>query len=222
MPTAKPATGQTTSAFTANWYSSSGATGYRLDMLRKSILFVAQSDDDAKEFAQVKLNPFLKRIPQLVATLKNEKYAQTNMQWLWPTHELIISGPGERVMDAASAYVTVDMMRNVFYNGTAKKAQREGMDFAGKTGTTSNFVDAWFAGYSPRYTVVVWVKNSRAALPCSLGPRPLRLAPPNGTCGSAPADSECQPLLSGPCRLFQNCGISQPKLRKAGDAARVS
>lgn len=66
-------------------------------------------------------------------------------------------GPGERVMDAASAYVTVDMMRNVFYNGTAKKGRREGMDFAGKTGTTSNFVDAWFVGYSPRYTVAVWV-----------------------------------------------------------------
>ena len=41
-----------------------------------------------------------------------------------------------------------------------------------------------------RYTVVVWVKNSRAACPCSLGPSPLFFAPPNGTCGSAPADSE--------------------------------
>jgi penicillin-binding protein 1A len=66
-------------------------------------------------------------------------------------------GTGERVMDAASAYVTIDMMRNVFTNGTAKKGIREGMDFAGKTGTTSNFVDAWFVGYSPRYTVAVWV-----------------------------------------------------------------
>lgn len=66
-------------------------------------------------------------------------------------------GSGERVMDAASAYVTIDMMRNVFTNGTAKKGVRPGMDFAGKTGTTSNFVDAWFVGYSPRYTVAVWV-----------------------------------------------------------------
>ena len=65
-------------------------------------------------------------------------------------------GPGERVMRAADAYVTVDMMRNVFTAGTAKKGRREGMDFAGKTGTTSNFVDAWFVGYSPRYTVAVW------------------------------------------------------------------
>jgi membrane peptidoglycan carboxypeptidase len=51
----------------------------------------------------------------------------------------------------------VDMMRNVFDAGTAKKGRRPGMDFAGKTGTTSNFVDAWFVGYSPRYTVAVWV-----------------------------------------------------------------
>lgn len=65
--------------------------------------------------------------------------------------------PGLRVMPQAQAYVVVDMMRNVFKNGTAKKGQREGMDFAGKTGTTSNFVDAWFVGYSPRYTVAVWV-----------------------------------------------------------------
>lgn len=65
--------------------------------------------------------------------------------------------PGERVMAAGDAYVLIDMMRNVFFAGTAKKGQRPGMDFAGKTGTTSGYVDAWFAGYSPRYTVVVWV-----------------------------------------------------------------
>lgn len=64
--------------------------------------------------------------------------------------------PGVRAMDAADAYVMIDMMRNVFYAGTAKKGQRPGMDFGGKTGTTSNFVDAWFVGYSPRYTVAVW------------------------------------------------------------------
>jgi penicillin-binding protein 1A len=65
--------------------------------------------------------------------------------------------PGVRAMDAATAYEMVDMMRNVFYAGTAKKGRRDGMDFAGKTGTTSNFVDAWFVGYSPRYTVAVWI-----------------------------------------------------------------
>jgi penicillin-binding protein 1A len=60
-------------------------------------------------------------------------------------------------MPQAQAFVVVDMMRNVFLAGTARKGRREGMDFAGKTGTTSNFVDAWFVGYSPRYTASVWV-----------------------------------------------------------------
>lgn len=66
-------------------------------------------------------------------------------------------GLGERVMDAADAYIVVDMMRNVFLAGTAKRGRRPGMDFGGKTGTTSNFIDAWFVGYSPTYTVAVWI-----------------------------------------------------------------
>lgn len=72
-------------------------------------------------------------------------------------------GAGVRVMDAGTAYVMVDMMRNVFHAGTAKKGQVAGMDFAGKTGTTSNFVDAWFVGYSPRYTVAVWIGTDGTA-----------------------------------------------------------
>lgn len=72
-------------------------------------------------------------------------------------------GPGDRVMPQADAYVVVDMMRGVFKSGTAKRGQRPGMDFAGKTGTTSNFVDAWFVGYSPRYTVAVWVGTDGTA-----------------------------------------------------------
>lgn len=65
--------------------------------------------------------------------------------------------PGERVIPADQAYVLVDMMRNVFLAGTARRGSRPGMDFGGKTGTTSGFVDAWFVGYSPRYTVAVWI-----------------------------------------------------------------
>ncbi len=65
--------------------------------------------------------------------------------------------PGVQAMPAGEAYVLADMMRNVFLAGTAKRGQKAGMDYAGKTGTTSGFVDAWFVGYSPRYTVAVWV-----------------------------------------------------------------
>ncbi len=77
-------------------------------------------------------------------------------------------GAGERVMGAGDAHVLIDMMRNVFLSGTAKKGQRPGMDFAGKTGTTSGYVDAWFVGYSPRYTVAVWMGTDGTA---SIGDR---------------------------------------------------
>ncbi|MEQ1503477.1 MAG: PBP1A family penicillin-binding protein [Myxococcota bacterium] len=64
--------------------------------------------------------------------------------------------PGVRVLEPEVAYQLVDLMRNVVTNGTGKKADVEGYARAGKTGTTSNFVDAWFCGYTPLYTVIVW------------------------------------------------------------------
>lgn len=78
------------------------ATAYRLDMIRKSVLAVAQSDDDAKEFSTIKLTPFLERISALESTLKNLRYAKTLNQWLWANHELIISGPGLNAQQSKS------------------------------------------------------------------------------------------------------------------------
>jgi membrane carboxypeptidase/penicillin-binding protein len=83
----------------------------------------------------------------------------------FPDRELVLlpGGAGRRVMPQPEGYVMVDMMRNVFYAGTAKKGRRVGMDFGGKTGTTSNFVDAWFVGFSPGYTVAVWIGTDGTA-----------------------------------------------------------
>ena len=52
-----------------------------------------------------------------------------------------------------------DMLTSVFSEGTAKYAVKIGFDrpAAGKTGTTSNHRDSWFAGYTPQLTAVVWV-----------------------------------------------------------------
>ena len=49
------------------------------------------------------------------------------------------------------------MLRGVVTSGTARRARAEGEDRAGKTGTTNDFVDAWFVGMVPRYTVAVWI-----------------------------------------------------------------
>jgi penicillin-binding protein 1A len=54
------------------------------------------------------------------------------------------------------AYLMTDMLRDVIRRGTGRKARVEGIELAGKTGTTNDGIDAWFCGYSPATTTVVW------------------------------------------------------------------
>jgi penicillin-binding protein 1B len=65
----------------------------------------------------------------------------------------------KRVAPASVCYVMNDILQDVFTYGTAVKARSLGFDrhFAGKTGTTSNYRDAWFIGYSPRILSLVWI-----------------------------------------------------------------
>src|SRR5437867_9810960 len=64
-----------------------------------------------------------------------------------------------RVAPASLCFVMNDILKDVFNYGTAGKARSLGFErpFAGKTGTTSNYRDAWFIGYSPRILSLVWV-----------------------------------------------------------------
>ncbi|HEU4522263.1 MAG TPA: PBP1A family penicillin-binding protein [Thermoanaerobaculia bacterium] len=65
----------------------------------------------------------------------------------------------KRVAPAGVAYVMNDMLQDVFRYGTAARARSLGFKrpYAGKTGTTSNYRDAWFIGYSPRALSLVWI-----------------------------------------------------------------
>jgi penicillin-binding protein 1A len=63
-----------------------------------------------------------------------------------------------RVLDPRNAFIMDNMMQDVTRVGTAARAARLGRtDLAGKTGTTNEFVDAWFAGYNPALVAVSWV-----------------------------------------------------------------
>ncbi|SEN17169.1 penicillin-binding protein 1A [Nitrosomonas marina] len=64
----------------------------------------------------------------------------------------------ERVIDPRNAFIMTSMMQDVINYGTATRAkQLKRTDLAGKTGTTSNFVDAWFCGFQKNLAAVAWI-----------------------------------------------------------------
>ncbi len=82
-----------------------------------------------------------------------------------------------RLISPGKAYIMNDLLRSVVTEGTARSLENLGIDWpvAGKTGTTNDFRDAWFVGYTPNILALVWVgfdngdsigtTGSRAALP---------------------------------------------------------
>jgi penicillin-binding protein 1A len=68
------------------------------------------------------------------------------------------SPPPQRVLDARNAFIMTTLLQDVVRRGTATAAMSLGRsDLAGKTGTTNDHRDAWFAGYNPIRVAVAWV-----------------------------------------------------------------
>jgi penicillin-binding protein 1A len=73
--------------------------------------------------------------------------------------EPVVAGENaEQVIDVRNAFTMVSMMQDVVRHGTAFRAMQLGrMDLAGKTGTTSDSMDAWFCGFQPTVVGVSWI-----------------------------------------------------------------
>lgn len=64
---------------------------------------------------------------------------------------------GNQVYDPRLAYVMSNLLKGVMIYGTGAKAHDLSPYIAGKTGTTNNYVDAWFVGFTPNILTGVWV-----------------------------------------------------------------
>lgn len=77
-----------------------------------------------------------------------------------------------QVVPEEVAYIMTSLMQDVVDHGTATDMIRNQLEFkndaAGKTGTTSNWTDAWFCGFTPEITTVVWAGYDKQFM--SLGP----------------------------------------------------
>ena len=63
----------------------------------------------------------------------------------------------KQVMNEGHAELLTDILEDVVQSGTGRRAGIPGREVAGKTGTTDNYGDAWFVGYTPELVVAVWV-----------------------------------------------------------------
>ncbi|MDQ3889922.1 MAG: PBP1A family penicillin-binding protein, partial [Actinomycetota bacterium] len=80
--------------------------------------------------------------------------------------EIALNEPrGHRALDTDKAAIVNEILQDVVRRGTGRRAQLPGRAVAGKTGTTENYGDAWFVGYTPQLAVAVWVGYPSALRP---------------------------------------------------------
>ncbi|WP_419767428.1 penicillin-binding protein 1A [Arcobacter sp.] len=86
--------------------------------------------------------------PYIVSSITN-RYKQTvNFE----PEEKFVTTPEQ-------AYLMTTILEDVVNKGTGRMANVEGIEIAGKTGTSNNNIDAWFCGYTPTLQTIVWFGN---------------------------------------------------------------
>lgn len=80
-------------------------------------------------------------------------------------HRISFGSPSSRVLSPGAAWQASEILQDVVARGTGKAARLPGTPVGGKTGTTENFADAWFVGYTPRLSTAVWVGHPEGLIP---------------------------------------------------------
>lgn len=97
-----------------------------------------------------------------------DKVIDPNGRIIMQSKPVTVENGAPRVLDPRVAFLTTSMMQDVVRHGTAASVNQLGRsDLAGKTGTTNDQRDGWFAGFNPTLVGVAWVGFDQ---PKSLGP----------------------------------------------------
>ena len=87
--------------------------------------------------------------PRLILNIQNDK---KGLKVSFPIQKDYIIPPYQ-------AYLMVSILRDVVLKGTGRNAKMKTIQVAGKTGTTNDFRDAWWCGFTPDTTTIVWFGN---------------------------------------------------------------
>jgi penicillin-binding protein 1B len=113
----------------------------------------------------------------------------------------------ERVATPAAARLVTEALQEAVRRGTGRSLARLGVaaPVAGKTGTTNDFRDAWFVGYSPDLVVAVWVGFDDAARSASRAPAP-RSPSSRASCARRWGETACAASTSHRGATPPRCG----------------
>ncbi len=110
-----------------------------------------------------------RRVTPVFIDRVQDRYGQTQMRrdrrvcrdcnaaWRQGSRAPSLSDDREQLIDPITAYQIVSMSQGVVQRGTATSVSSVGAPLGGKTGTTNDYHDAWFIGFSPDLAVGVWV-----------------------------------------------------------------
>jgi len=84
---------------------------------------------------------------------RNGNLVEENLP-LWQSEE---AAEEEPILNPQTAYLMTTLLQSVVQNGTGWRAKSLGRPAAAKTGTTDEFLDAWFIGYTPEFLTGAWV-----------------------------------------------------------------
>lgn len=141
---------------------------YCLDMLEKSGITTLDREAD-KNPAAISLGGLTRGLTPLEEAAAYEVFPNKGVYKTPVFYTKVMDSKGEllfensteetKVYDPGVAWIMTDVLRTVVTNGIGRNASIPSQPSAGKTGTTSNMYDIWFSGFTPQYTMSLWMGN---------------------------------------------------------------
>ena len=141
---------------------------YSIEMLKKNgITSVVEEGGTSDLNDALALGGMTRGISPLEMTAAYETFANGGVYTKPRFYTSIIDSNGEvlvenekeenRIYDDSVAWIMTNILKSAVEKGTGQNAKVEGQDVAGKTGTTSSQFDVWFSGFTPRYSMALWM-----------------------------------------------------------------